>query len=145
MDYAEKARIARESYDAFNRQDLDALLALYDPECEWHMSNYSGWPEKSVYGGHVGMTEFFETWHDPWADFHLEIEQQIDMTGDRCLLIAHGRGRGRGSGAQVELPPLAQIVEFRGARILRVDNYSDVAEGRRDAGLAGPGRPVRSS
>jgi ketosteroid isomerase-like protein len=145
MDHAEKTRIARESYDAFNRQDLDALLVLYDPECEWHMSKYSGWPEKSVYRGHAGMTEFFETWHEPWGDFHLEIEEQIDMTGDRSFLIAHGRGHGHASGAEVELPPLAQIVAVRSGRILRVDNYSDVAEARRDAGLAGPGPPARSS
>jgi hypothetical protein len=38
-------------------------------------------------------------------------------------------------GAEVEMPPLAQIIDFRDGKVLRVDNYSDVEEGRRAAGL----------
>ena len=45
MDYAEKLKLAHDSYDAFNRRDLETLLQLYDPECEWHMSHYPAWPE----------------------------------------------------------------------------------------------------
>lgn len=136
MDYEEKRKIGQASYDAFNRQDIDALLRLYDPECEWHMSNYHGWPEKPVYRGHQGLTEFAVTWSEPWEDFHLEVKEVIDLPDDRLYAVGCGRGHGRLSGAAVELPPLAQIVDFRGGRILLVDNYSDVEEARKAVGLS---------
>lgn len=99
------------------------------------MSNYHGWPERSVYRGHQGLTDFFDTWLEPWEDFHIELKELIDLPGDRGYGIGHGRGHGRSSGAAVELPPLAQISEFRGGRILHVDNYSDIEEARKAAGL----------
>ena len=51
------------------------------------------------------------------------------------LVIGCGRGHGRLSGAEVEMPPLAQIISFRDGKVLHVDNYSEVEEGRSAAGL----------
>ena len=134
MDYAEKLKLAHDSYDAFNRKDLETLLQLYDPECEWHMSNFPVWPEKRIYRGREGLAEFFDNWLDPSEEFYVEIKQVTNLPGDRALVIGYNRGRARLSGAQVELPPIAQIVDFRGGRILRIDNYLDVEEARKAAG-----------
>ncbi len=139
MDFEEKLKIGHASYDAFNRKDIDALLKLYDSECEWNMSHYHGWPEKPVYRGRGGLTEFFDAWFAPWEDFRIEIKEMINLPGDRGYAIGCGHVRGRLSGAYVELPPLAQIIDFRGGRVLRVDNYSDVGEARRAVGLFGQG------
>ncbi len=136
MDYEEKLKIGRDSYDAFNRRDIDTLFQLYDPECEWHMSHYHGWPEKPIYRGFAELAEFFDGWLEPWEDFHVEITETVDLPGDRSFVVGHARGRGRISRAQVEIPPLAQIIDFRGGRIFRVDNCSDVVEARRAAGLS---------
>jgi ketosteroid isomerase-like protein len=100
------------------------------------VSRYAGWPEKQVYRGRNGLTEFFDTWLDPWEDFYFEVERLVNLPGDRVLVVGYGRGRGRLSGADVELPPLAQIIDFRDGRILRVANYSDVEEGQNVGGLS---------
>src|SRR5438105_1007331 len=105
MDYAEKLKLAHDSYDAFNRRDLETLLQLYDPRCEWHMSHYPAWPEKRIYRGREGLTEFFDNWLDPWEEFYVEVKQVTDLPGDRAFVIGYNRGRGRLSGAQVEIPP----------------------------------------
>jgi hypothetical protein len=55
MDYEEKLNLTHESYEAFNRKDLEALLQLYDPRCVWDVSNYAGWPERQVYKGREGL------------------------------------------------------------------------------------------
>jgi ketosteroid isomerase-like protein len=136
MDHEEKLRVAHESYEAFNRKDLESLLQLYHLDCEWHLTHYAGWPERQVYRGREGMSEFFDTWFDPWESFYLAIKQIKNLPGSRVLVVGYGRGRGRLSGADIELPPLAQIIEFRDGKILRVDNYSDVDEGRVAAGLS---------
>jgi ketosteroid isomerase-like protein len=135
MDYEEKLKLTHESYEAFNRKDLDALLQLYDPDCEWDLTRYAGWPEKQVYKGREGLGEFFDTWLDPWEEFYYEVERVVDLPGDRVLVVGYGRGRGRLSGADVELPPLAQIIDFRDGRVLRVVNYSDVEEGQNATGM----------
>jgi SnoaL-like domain len=85
MDHEEKLRLIRESYDAFNRRDLEALLRLYDPGCEWDLSNYPEWPEEKRYRGRDGLAEFFEAWFDPWEDFYLEIEQIVDLPASRAF------------------------------------------------------------
>ena len=103
---------------------------------EWHMSHYRAWPEKRIYRGREGLTEFFDNWLDPWEEFYVEVKQVTDLPGDRVFVIGYNRGRGRLSGAQVEIPPIAQIFDFRGGRIFRIDNYSDVEEARKAAGLS---------
>jgi len=135
VDYGDKLEHCRTSYDAFNRRDLEQLLRLYHDECEWHMSNYDGWPEDRVYRGHEGMAQFFNTWLEPWEYFLISLEEASDLPDDRIFLVAQGHGRGRLSQAPVEIPPLAQIIEFRDGALLRVDNYSDVETARRAAGL----------
>ncbi len=121
---------------AFNRRDLQALLALYDPDCEWHLSHYEGWPERDIYLGRDGLSEFFDTWLSPWESFHFEIKEMVDLAGNGVLVTGYGHGYGRLSGWRSKSPPLAQIMKFRGERLWRVDNYSDVEEGRRAAGLS---------
>lgn len=100
------------------------------------MSDYAGWPEKQLYAGRQGLAEFFNAWVEPWEDFYVEIGETVDLPGDRSFVIGHARGRGRLSGAAVDLPPLAQIIDFRDGQLLRVHNYSDVEASRRAAGLS---------
>lgn len=136
MDPEEKLTLIRKSYEAFSRNDLEALILLYTPDCEWRMSNYAGWLEKPIYASRQELAEFFNIFVEPWEDFRVEIDETVDLSGDRSFVVGHARGRGRLSGAEVDLPPLAQIIDFRDGQILCVDNYSDVEAGRRAAGLS---------
>jgi ketosteroid isomerase-like protein len=139
VNFDEKLKLCRASYDAFNGSDLEKLFELYDAECEWQMSNFDGWPESLYYRGREGLKDFFDAWLAPWEDFDAVITKAIDLPDDRVFIIGHISGRGRLSGALVELPPIAQIIEFRNGRFLRVDNYSDLETGRKAAGLAEEG------
>jgi ketosteroid isomerase-like protein len=136
MDHEQKLKLASASYEAFNQRDLEALLKLYDSGCEWDMSNVAGWPEKRVYQGHEGLAAYFDAWLGPWEEFDNVITEAINLPGDRIFILGYVRGRGRLSGAPVESPPFAQIIDFRDGRFLRVDNYSDLEEGRSAAGLS---------
>jgi ketosteroid isomerase-like protein len=136
MDPEERLTLIRASYEAFSRKDLEALLQLYAPDCEWRMSNYANWPEKHLYTSRLGLAEFFNAFVEPWEDFYVEIRETVDLPGDRNFVVGHAHGRGRLSGAEVDLPPLAQVIDFRDGLLLRVDNYSDVEAGRRAAGLS---------
>jgi ketosteroid isomerase-like protein len=56
------------SYDALNRRDLDAYLALIDPEAEFtpRISQLEG---GSVYRGHDGVREWWLTLFAVFPDF----------------------------------------------------------------------------
>jgi ketosteroid isomerase-like protein len=70
MDLDEKMTRIRASYEAFSRKDVEALILLYPPDCEWCMSNWAGWPEEPLYVGRQGLVELFNVFIAPWDDFH---------------------------------------------------------------------------
>jgi SnoaL-like domain len=135
VDYGEKLRLLRASNDAFNRRDLEQLLELYHPECEWNMSNYSVWPEDRVYRGHSGLEKFFTAWLDPWTDFRAGFTDAVDLPDLRLFVVVRGDAQGRLSQAPVEIPPFAQIIEFLDGTLLRVDNYSGIETARKAVGI----------
>jgi hypothetical protein len=61
----------------------------------------------------------------------------VEAGENRALVKAKGTLRGKAS-AQVDVPPYAEVIEFRDDLIARVDNYSDVEAARRAAGVDSP-------
>jgi hypothetical protein len=60
----------------------------------------------------------------------------VELEGNRVFVEGRITIRGTSSGAQVDPPPFGQIIEFRDQLISRVDNYSDLDEARRAAGVS---------
>jgi ketosteroid isomerase-like protein len=66
----ENAECARRAYEAFNRRDLDALLALMDPEVRFT----TRFVERSdPYNGHDGVRAWWEDLLRVFPDFSAEI------------------------------------------------------------------------
>jgi hypothetical protein len=56
---AEKVALCRRSYEAFSDgPDLDALLPLYRPECEWSMESMGAAFGTEAFRGHDGVGVF---------------------------------------------------------------------------------------
>ena len=91
---------AYQATDAFNRRDLDALLALIDPEVEFtpfEVAIEGGEP----FRGHDGI----RTWCDETFAVFPDLTMRIDEVRDLVdVALVHGRlvGEGAGSGAQFE-------------------------------------------
>jgi hypothetical protein len=88
----ENVEMARQSIDAINRRDLDAYLALMDPEVE-AVSRLSG-----IEGGHRGQDGIRYWWKillDTWPDFSARIVK-LHAVGDLTLgeVELHGRAAG---------------------------------------------------
>ena len=80
------------AYDAFNRRDLDAYLALIDPEVELtpRIMELEG---GSYYRGHDGVREWWRTLFAVFPDFSTEILEVRDL-GD-SLIVSPARPRSR--------------------------------------------------
>jgi ketosteroid isomerase-like protein len=126
-------RVGSRSYAAFNRNDLDALLPLYDSACLWDWSHFAGWPDDPVFRGPDGLRRGWLFFREAWGDFEVELSEVRDC-GDQVMCTCHMRATGEGSGVGLETT-WWQVVEFRDGLITLVANYTDRREALEAAGL----------
>jgi ketosteroid isomerase-like protein len=129
----ENVELFRRGAEAWDRGDLDELLALYDPEAELDFASYEGWVERPVFRGRAAIRAFFEQWRETFADYRYEVERYVDA-GERVLALCSQRGAGPGS-TGVAMMRLAQIATFKDGLIVRMENYSDREQALEAMGL----------
>jgi ketosteroid isomerase-like protein len=130
----ENVEIVRRAWEAWSRDDMDALFEFYDPAVEWDMTA-SYVPDMGVFHGHDGVREFFREWRAFFAEYYAEPEKFIDG-GDCVIVRLRQGGRGKASTVGVEMPSYWQLYRLRGGRAVRVEIYRDEAEALEAAGLS---------
>ena len=99
-------RLTCRSYDAFNRGDLDALHAMYHPECVWDLSRFTEWAMQETYRGYDGISQIYNDWWEPWAKMTIEPAHVRLIPGPpqaRGVITLLMRGIGKGSGVETTL------------------------------------------
>ena len=131
----ENVEVFKRGVDAFNRQNIEGLLEVLDPEVEWHdVFHQMLGGEASVYRGHEGVRELFRDLYEVLAELHGEYSDIRDLD-DRLVGIGQIRTRGEGSGAVTE-SALAVVVDFKDGKAIRVRTYLDPKEALEAAGLS---------
>ena len=101
---SDKVALAREAYDAFNRQDLGAVLERLDKAIQWRMhERFTRVPR--VYEGHEGVREVFDAFNENFDEFKTEPDEFIEV-GDRIVVPVTMRGLAKGSGGLLSYPCL---------------------------------------
>lgn len=96
----ENVELTYRAHDAFNRRDLDAFLALMDPDVEF--TPYERAVEGSgPYHGHSGVQGWWEDAFEILPDFRVELDEVRDL-GDMVFVRGCLRGQGAGSGVSFE-------------------------------------------
>jgi ketosteroid isomerase-like protein len=116
----------REAYEALNRGDADAALAVLHPDAEWHES--AELPDTGVYRGRESIRAFLAEYLESWERFHQEVEEVVDA-GSRIGLILRLRARGRRSGVDVDAR-YAHVWTMEDGRGVKVEGYADPEAGR---------------
>jgi ketosteroid isomerase-like protein len=98
----ENVELTLRAFDAWNRRDVDAFVALLSPDAIWEEN-----PElpglREVYRGRAGVREWIEDFLEAVESPHLELEEIIELGDDRIFTEMVLTGRGRSSGVPVEL------------------------------------------
>ena len=102
----------RAAYDGFGRRDIDAVLAVMDPEIEWDATDALA--HTGVYHGHAGVTEYIESLSGAWEEYYLDTEQFAE-SGDGAHVMVLGSVKGR-------LAASGQDVEARFAHVLQLED-----------------------
>src|SRR5437764_1097322 len=127
----ENVELAHRGVDAFNRRDLDALLALADDDIEGAPALAS---IEGHYHGHAGVRRWWESLFSGLPDFTVEVVEVRDV-GDLTVAVLQFRGEGAVSRAAVEAR-IWQVAEWRDGKVIWRQSFGTEAEGL-EAGGAG--------
>jgi len=115
--------LVRSSYEAFNRDDLDAALAMMDDDIVWHQAQ--GLPHGGVYHGMPAVRAAIfdplgESW---WDDFRADPEEVIGL-GDDVVVIGRYTATAKQTGKPLDVP-FAHVWRFRDGRAVRFHQFTD--------------------
>ena len=140
---AENVELVRRGYEAFNRGDIQTLLALFDPRVEVHLSadgrQVLGSQFSAVYSGLDGFMEFLGQLQAGWQQWSWEPEEFIDAGEDRVLVMVRMRAKAKGGGGADVDQPMAQVCTMQDGRLVRHETYWDREAARRAVGLSSRG------
>jgi ketosteroid isomerase-like protein len=89
----ENVELVRRGFDAFNRRDRSAWLALAHPDLEWLPP--ADWPENTMVRGSEAVWDFAVRSNEPWEKgFSYELIELIDCEND--VVAAHAARAGQG-------------------------------------------------
>ena len=100
--------VVRAVWGAWERRDMTALFALYDPEIVWDQTHQETGELTGEYRGHDGVRRFLRAWWEPFESYWAHAEQFIDA-GEAVVVRCRQGGRGTQSGVEVEMPLYWQV------------------------------------
>ena len=124
--------IVTRGYETFNAGDIEASLALFDPDIEWHTYIVPG-PGGGVYHGHDGVRELWTEAKKVFGGFK-NIPERLFDAGDRVVAFILIEGVGAKSGVAVQAR-IAHVHTIRDGKVIRVESFEDRDEALRAAGI----------
>jgi hypothetical protein len=130
----ENVELQRHAIEAFNARDIEAYIALSDPQIEVH-STFAAAGGTTVYHGHPGLRSWWQDLVDVWGEgIRIEMESYFDL-GEQTLMFYVLHGRGRQSGVEVALHA-AGVQRWRDGLTVYIKGYTDRDDALRDLGVS---------
>ena len=130
----ENVEIVRATMEAFQRRDIEAILAHWHEDAEWRPAISPGGLEGTTYSGHDGLRNWMAELDESWETFDV-VEPRFEAVGDRVLVLARVHARGLSSGAEIDAP-LSQVWEFDEGKVRRLTGFVTHAEALEAVGLS---------
>jgi uncharacterized protein len=129
----ENLEVVRRFHDAFNRRDVDAMVAVWDKDAEFRpiMSAL----DSQVYRGHDGLRAWLDAIFADWEVFEAYDDEFRDF-GDSVLSFGHWHACGRASGVVLDVDTAAWLVRVREGKIVWWQTFTDRAEALEAVGLS---------
>jgi ketosteroid isomerase-like protein len=126
----ENVDVVGRSFEAFNARDVNELVGLSTPDCEW--LPFRAQLEGIVYRGHDGIRRFVSDIDDDWEGYQVD-PFEFHGRGERVAVVGQVRAVGRGS---VDIDSIAGFVfELRCGRIRHVTSHSSPEAARQAVGM----------
>jgi ketosteroid isomerase-like protein len=129
----ENVDIVRQSFEAANRNDAEAMAALCDPEVEF--VSFLSAVEYATYRGKDGWQTYFRRMSETWEEWQFEDLEVYPADNEHLASVFRVIGTGKGSGARTALR-VGVAYTFRDGRIWRMRSYLDPREALEAVGLS---------
>jgi ketosteroid isomerase-like protein len=117
--------LVKRSYAAFDRDDMDAVLADMDTEIVWEQAQ--GLPHGGVYHGVDAVRRnVFDPLDEQWWDEFSAVPAEFLDAGGEVIVIGRYLGVAKGTGKQLDVP-FVHIWTVRGERAVRFRQFLDTA------------------
>jgi ketosteroid isomerase-like protein len=127
----ENVELVYRAVDAFNRRDLNAFLALVDPDVEFTTRFVE---RGGSYHGHDGVRMWWEDLLSVFSDFRVEADEVRNL-GDMTVTRLRLRGQGIESEARMEQTDW-QATKWRHKKAIWWRTFRSEAEALEAAGLS---------
>jgi ketosteroid isomerase-like protein len=120
-------------FDAFNRRDIDAALAVVDEQVEFIAPTAEIANAGKPYVGRDGMRKYYSDVAAVWKELEVTLTD-IREVGDAVLAL--GRVYGRAEGGYIQDSPAQWVMRFRAGRIWWIRVYTNRSAAFAEVGLA---------
>jgi len=129
---AEKLAFAQRSYAAFSPPDVEAIISLYHPDCEWRLGYIGAALGTEAFRGHHGLRALVAAIGEGFESYATELtEAKISRDG---VLLLRGHIHARSRDTQIELAmQVSQEMDFRDDLILSVVQLDEPPPGWNEA------------
>ena len=124
--------LVRSAYDAWNRNDLEAQLAMLHPEFEYVTSGLFPGLAPS-YRGHAGYRDFWRDFKQVWESLRIDIHGLHEVDGKYVALL-NFEARSR-DGMRVRRQ-FGNVVTVRDQLAVRIEAFGSWAEALEAVGLS---------
>ncbi len=121
-----------EGLAAMERGDLDAIVAMADPEVEFINPEHA--LEPGTRHGHDGLRVGLGAMLEVFEDLRFKPERVVE-NGDHVVAFGNFWARGRGSGMEVGPTTFAVLATLRDGKMVRYEWFNDGEDALRAAGL----------
>ena len=125
--------LAARLIEVLNKRDASGLIALSDPDVEWH-SFFALGEQGNVFRGHEGARRWIDELNDAWDIVQAEVDDALAV-GDIAVLVGHIHYRGRSSGVETE-SPAGWVLKFRQEQAILYRAFRDPQQALEAAGLS---------
>ena len=127
----EDVAVVQGAYEAFRREDVQAIFGLLHPEIELYQSKWVPWGGK--YKGHEEVGYFFSKLTGTIESMVVP-DQFIDDEEGHVVVIGHTRGSVRATGREFEVPAV-DVWTIREGKAVKFEAYIDAFQMRVALGL----------
>ena len=128
----EKVELSKRVVDAWNRRDVEATVALSDPQGVWHPVLEES-IEGETYRGHAGLRQYYEDLAEQGVESQGELAEFRDL-GDRVLGLGQLSFRSA-TGVRLD-SEVACMWRWRNGKCVEAQTWLSQAEALEAAGLS---------
>lgn len=128
----QNVEIIRGLYERFNREGIDAVTQLAEPNIEFVPPH--NWPDAPTLHGIDAIARMASDWIETFDEFRIDAECFIDPGEDRVVVFVRDRGRIHGTATEID-NAFIHIWTLRAGKIVRWQSFTDEAQAREAAAL----------